>query len=70
MVSYEFKLDLKIIRRKVYGFLDFLGDMNGLSGGIKSFFFALMFVFRYKNIINYVANRIFLIREGEEKEPN
>ena len=39
-VSYEYKRDLKIIRRKVYGFLDFLGDIGGLAGALTSFFYA------------------------------
>ena len=70
MVSYEFKPDLKIIKRKVYGFLDFLGDIGGLSGGLKTSFFLLMFVFDFKHVINYIGNRIFLIRSGDEKEPD
>jgi len=43
-VTYELNRDLKIIRRKVYGFLDLLGDIGGLSGSLYSIFFAAIIV--------------------------
>ena len=43
-VTYELNRDLKIIKRKVYGFLDLLGDIGGLSGSLYSIFFAAIIV--------------------------
>ena len=44
MVTYEMNRDLFIIKRKVYTVLDFLGDIGGLAGALKSLFFVLVIV--------------------------
>ena len=43
-VTYELNRDLKIIRRKVYGFLDLLADLGGLSGSLYSIFLVAVIV--------------------------
>ena len=66
-VTYELSRDLKIVRRKVYGILDFLGDMGGLAGALQALFAAIIIIFQYKVSINYISNRTYLIRDGDER---
>ena len=54
-ITYELNRDLKIVRRKVYGLLDFLGDIGGLAGALKGLFASLIVIFQYKEAINYVS---------------
>ncbi len=59
---------MQTISRKVYGILDWLGDIGGLAGALKALFTALIIVFQYKAAINYVSNHTYLIRDGEDQE--
>ena len=52
--------DLLILKRKVYGLLDLLGDIGGLASSLKSAFFALITVFQYKAAMSYVGNHTYL----------
>ena len=67
-ITYEFKRDLQVIRRKVYGFLDWMGDIGGLAGALHATFTAAIIVFQYKAVISYVSNHVFLIRDGDEND--
>jgi len=62
-LSYELSPDLKIVKRKVYGLLDLLGDIGGLASSLKSLFFALILVFQYKAAVSYVSNHTFLVEQ-------
>ena len=44
-ITYELDRDLQTISRKVYGILDWLGDIGGLAGALKALFTALIIVF-------------------------
>ena len=37
-ISYELNRDRRTIRRKIYGILDFLGNIGGLAGSLKALF--------------------------------
>ena len=65
-ITYELDRDLQTISRKVYGILDWLGDIGGLAGALKALFTALIIVFQYKAAISYVSNHTYLIKDGEE----
>ena len=65
-ITYELNRDLQIIRRKVYGLLDFLGDLGGLAGALRGLFTVVVLIFQYKVVLNYVSNHTFLIRDGDE----
>lgn len=67
-ITYELSRDLNIIRRKVYGLLDFLGDIGGLAGALRALFAGIVIIFQYKVVLNYVSNHTFLIRDGDEKK--
>ena len=43
-ITYEFSRDLVVIKRKVYGFLDFMGDIGGLAGALHASFAAAIIV--------------------------
>lgn len=65
-ITYELSRDLQVIRRKVYGVLDFLGDLGGLAGALRALFTVVVIIFQYKIVLNYVSNHTFLIRDGDE----
>ena len=65
-LTYQLSGDLQIVKRKVYGILDFLGDLGGLASSIKAFFFVAISIFQYKAAVSYVASHTFLIRDGDE----
>lgn len=68
-ITYELDRDLRIVRRKVYGILDFLGDIGGLAGALKALFAASIIIFQYKAAIHYAANRLYMVDKSElEKE--
>ena len=67
-ITYELSRDLNIIRRKVYGVLDFLGDLGGLAGALRGLFAVIVLLFQYKVVLNYVSNHTFLIQDGDEND--
>ena len=67
-ITYELSRDLNIIRRQVYGVLDFLGDLGGLAGALRGLFALVVLLFQYKVVLNYVSNHTFLIRDGDEDD--
>ena len=69
-INYELSRDLRIIRRKVYGLLDFLGDLGGLAGALRGIFTGAIIVFQYKATISYVSNHTYLIKDGDENQSN
>ena len=60
-LTYERSLDLLIVKRKVYGLLDLLGDVGGLASSLKSLFFSLILVFQYKAALTYVSNHTYKV---------
>ena len=66
-ITYELSRDLNVIRRQVYGILDFLGDIGGLTGALRGLFAVVVLIFQYKVSLNYVSNHTFLIRDGDER---
>ena len=65
-ITYELNRDLRTIKRKVYGVLDFLGDVGGLAAALMGLFKLGIRIFQYKTTINYVGNFLYLIRDGDE----
>ena len=65
-ITYEFSRDLAVIKRKVYGFLDFMGDLGGLAGALHASFTALVIVLQFRSALNYVSNHVYLIEDGDE----
>ena len=65
-ITYELDRDLKIVRRKVFNFLDWLGAIGGLAGALRALFGILIFLFQYKASVAYVGNHTYKIREGED----
>ena len=69
-VTYEFSRSLNHVTRKVYGFLDLLGDLGGLASALYNGGIAVVIILQYKAVISYVSNRLFLIKDGEELQPD
>ena len=66
-ITYELDRDLTVIRRQVFGILDFLGAIGGLAGALHGLFGILIIVFQYKAAIAYVGNHTYQIKEGEDQ---
>ena len=60
-ITYEFSRDLTVTRRKVYGFLDFLGDLGGLASSLHAGLTALIILLQYRAAMSYVSNHTYLI---------
>ena len=65
-ITYEFSNDLLVVKRKVYGFLDFLGDLGGLSGSLRAGCTLAIIIFQYRQALSYVSNHTYLIEDGDE----
>jgi len=46
-ITYELDRDLTIVRRQVFGILDFLGAIGGLSGALRGLFGKLIVIFQF-----------------------
>ena len=44
-ITYELNRNLKTVKRKVYGILDWLGDIGGLAGALHAIFFGAILIF-------------------------
>ena len=60
-VTYELSRSRRIIRRKVYSLLDWLGDIGGLAGAMKALATASIIVFQYKATTSYVSNHTYRV---------
>ena len=69
-ITYEHSKDLNIIRRKVYGILDFLGDIGGLAGTLNALSAATIVIFQYKVVLNYISNLLYLIKDDSDVQKN
>ena len=65
-ITYEFSRDLTVTRRKVYGFLDFMGDLGGLAGALHASLSAAIIILQYRAAMSYVSNHLYLIKDGDE----
>ena len=64
-ITYELDRSRKVIRRKVYSILDWLGDIGGLAGAIKALFTASIILFQYRASTSYVSNHTYRILPGQ-----
>ena len=44
-LTFELDRDLRVIKRKVYSLMDWLGDIGGLSGSLYALFTAAVMIF-------------------------
>ena len=65
-VTYEFSRDLTVTRRKVYGFLDFMGDLGGLASSLHASLSLTIIILQYRAAMSYVSNHTYLIQDGDE----
>ena len=49
-ISYEMNLDRKVVKRIVYTYLDWLGDVGGLNGALGGSFLVILAVLQYRAI--------------------
>ena len=60
-IVYEMNMDLRMLKRKVYTVMDFLGDVGGLSSSLFTIFGALLLIFQYKAAFSHVALETYMI---------
>ena len=68
-ITFELDRDLRVVKRNVYIFMDWLGDIGGLAGSLYALFGALVIIFQYKIVYSFIGQNTFLIRDGEERVP-
>ena len=63
-ISIEMNLDQKTIARTGYTILDVLSDVGGIQSILISGFGILIGVWNYSNFENYLASRLYKIKNG------
>ena len=67
-VAFEMDLDLQVVSRQVYRFLDVLGDIGGLAGSLKVFFSVIIMFLQYHAPYNYLAEATFRQKDKHNGE--
>ena len=65
VISYEFDLNMYRIDREAYNTLDWLGDIGGLKEALSLIFLAIISVFNYNALENYMVTQLY---RGETKK--
>ena len=65
-ISIEMNLDQKTIARTGYTILDVLSDVGGIQSILISGFGILIGVWNYSNFENYLASRLYKIKNGTD----
>ena len=65
VISYEFDLNMYRIDREAYNTLDWLGDIGGLKEALSLIFLAIISVFNYNTLENYMVTQLY---RGETKK--
>ena len=58
-ISYERDLNKTVIERTVYGILDMLGDVGGLTEALFSIGLVLISFFQYQVFENYLVSQLY-----------
>ena len=64
-VTFEFNKDLKVIKRKVYSAIDWLGDIGGLSGSLYGLLLTTVLIFQYQSDFGHLSSQTYTMREHE-----
>ena len=68
-ITFELNRDLRMVHRQVYMFMDWLGDIGGLSGSLYAIFGLVVMVFQYKVVYNYIATNTYQTRDKTNRKP-
>ena len=63
-LTVEMDLDLIDISRSGYTILDMMSDVGGLQGILLSFCFVLIMIWNHNHFDNYLASRLFKIKDN------
>ena len=67
-ITVEMNLNLKTVDRTRYTFLDLLSDVGGIQGLLLTFGGLILGILNYNNFDNYLASRLFKIKDKHAKE--
>ena len=67
-VTIEMELNMRIVAREGYTFLDYLSDIGGMQGMIASFIAAFVVFWNYNNFANYMVQRLYKIEKNDAKK--
>ena len=67
-MSFEFDLNLQRIDRAVYNGLDWLGDLGGLYEALAVVLGAIVTLFNYKGLENYLVHKLFRENDKSNKD--
>ena len=64
-MTIEMNHDLITVQRNSYNFFDMLSDVGGVHTAIYAVLGAILAIFNYKNFDNYMASRLFKIKNKD-----
>ena len=67
-VTIEMELNMRVVAREGYTFLDYLSDIGGMQGMIASFIAAFVVFWNYNNFANYMVQRLYKIEKKDAKK--
>lgn len=67
-ITIEMNLDLTVIERKGYTFLDLLSDIGGVQSILLSSFSILVGIWNYNYIDDYMASKLFNIGQRSKNK--
>ena len=69
-VTFELNRDLRVVKRKVYMIMDWLGDIGGLSGSLYAMVGVFVAIFQYKVVYNYIATNTYRVKKNNYEVEN
>ena len=66
-ITVEMNLSMNQVERAGYNFLDILSDVGGIQGLLFTFCGILLTVLNYNNFDNYLASRLYKIKDKPSK---
>ena len=67
-ITVEMNLNMKSVARTRYTFLDLLSDVGGIQGLLFTLGSLILGILNYNNFDNYLASRLFKIKDKHAKE--
>ena len=67
-VSYEMSTDRTTVKRKIYGFLDYIGSLGGLAGALSSACRFVILLLQFRALHQYLTPHLFAISTEVRKE--
>ena len=61
MLTFEMNMDMKIVQREGYNFLDVFSDVGGVSAILFSFIAFLLNIWNYRYFDSYMVSKLYTV---------